>query len=55
MVYENNTQNNWGLSIVLYFKNYGTQCFGKCMCPSSGEGKETPTLLGPLDLLKDVH
>jgi hypothetical protein len=37
------------LSIIWYSKNLKTQFFGTDLFPSSGEGRKTPTLLGPLE------
>jgi hypothetical protein len=47
----------WTLSIVWNFKYYKTQRFGNLVCfrPSSGEGRETPTLLGPLERANLTH
>jgi hypothetical protein len=56
-----NTQNYrflfffWTLSIIPYSRNNKTRRFGNWMFPSSGEGAETRTQLGPLERSSLYH
>jgi hypothetical protein len=51
-----NTWNHWACGLPSGILNYlRTQRFGNWMFPSSGERRETPTVLGPLERANLIH